>query len=77
MSDDNGNILFKDSEVPQEKDLGELILDSLKQAFEKSMVRDDSLAKRLLTIPVVLEEVQVYGPSTPGPQDSSIGKPAA
>lgn len=77
MSDDNGNILFTDSEVPQEKDLGELILDSLKQAFEKSMVRDDSLAKRLLTIPVVLDEVQDYRPAATEPQNSSLDKPEA
>jgi len=77
MNSDTGNNPLMDSSTSSEGDIEKRFVNSLKRAFEKSMVRDDSLAKRLLTIPVVLDEVQVYGPSTPGPQDSSIGKPAA
>ena len=77
MNSDTRNNSLIDSSTPSEGDIEKCFVNLVKQAFEKSMVRDDSLAKRLLTIPVVLDEVQVYGPSKPGPQNSSLDKPEA
>jgi hypothetical protein len=77
MNSDTKNNSLIDSSTPSEGDIEKCFVNLVKQAFEKSMVRDESLAKRLLTIPVVLDEVQVYEPAKPGPRDPSIDKPEA